>query len=65
MLVLKSRQRDLIAEKLADAANPAVGALVFGQALTDAFSPLLAFVGIFLWVCLMVWGAVLAGGVER
>lgn len=39
MLVLKRAQRALVGEKLTDAANLAVGALVFEQALTDRFSP--------------------------
>lgn len=45
MLVLKHGQRVLIGEKLADAANLVVGALVFGQALTERFSPALAVLG--------------------
>ena len=64
MLVLKRAQRALVGEKLADAANLAVGALVFGQALTDRFSLLLALLGLMLWACLMIWGAVLVGGAE-
>jgi hypothetical protein len=65
MLVLKRAQRVLVGEKLADAANLAVGALVFGQALTDRFSPALGVLGLVLWVTLMIWGVVLVGGSER
>lgn len=36
MLVLKCAQRAVIADKVADVANLAVGALVFGQALTES-----------------------------
>ena len=65
MLVLKRAQRVLVGEKLADAANLAVGALVFGQALTDRYSPAMAVLGLVLWVTLMIWGAALVGGSER
>jgi hypothetical protein len=64
MLVLKRSQRALVGEKLTDAANLALGALLFGQALTDRFSVLLALLGLMLWGCLMTWGAVLVGGSE-
>jgi hypothetical protein len=64
MLVLRRGQRAVIADKVADVANLAVGALVFGQALTESFSVLLALLGLALWACLMTWVAVLAGGAE-
>jgi hypothetical protein len=35
MLVLKDKQRELLANKLPDAGNLAVGALFFGQFLSD------------------------------
>jgi hypothetical protein len=49
MLRLKHGQRSLLADKLADVANVAAGALIFGQALSGtAFSVKLAMVGLVL-----------------
>jgi hypothetical protein len=62
MLELNSRQRSVLAEKLPDAANVAVGALVFGQFLGERpFSLLRAFGGVVVWVLFMAL-AILAGG---
>lgn len=53
MLRLKSRQRGLLADKLMDAANLAVGGLVFGQlVMGDVFSLKSALVGLAVWVVL-------------
>ena len=61
MLLLDQGQRELLADKLPDAANLAVGALFFGQFLSDRpFSIGLAFAGIGAWAALVVWGLVLA-----
>ena len=65
MLVFTRAQRALVGEQLADAANLAVGALVFGQALTDRFSVLLAVIGLGLWACLLICGAMLVRGADR
>ena len=62
MLVLKPTQRAMFADKLPDAANLAMGALVFGQFLGGGFSPLVALLGLGLWAFFMSWAAVLAGG---
>lgn len=64
MLVLKRAQRAMFADKLPDLANLAVGALVFGQALSDEFSPSVAWLGVALWVVCISWAAVLSGGNE-
>jgi hypothetical protein len=54
MLVLSEGQRQLLADKLLDAANLAVGGLFFGQFVTGAsFSIPVALLGIILW-CLLV-----------
>lgn len=65
MLVLKRAQRAMFADKLPDAANLAMGALVFGQFLGDGFSSRIAVLGLALWAFFMGWAAVMAGGVER
>ena len=64
MLRFKQAQRALVADRLSNAANLAMGALVLGQFLADRFSPLVALLGLVLWTSLMIWSAVLAGGVE-
>ena len=65
MLVLKQEQRALLADKLADAANLAMGALVFGQSLGETGSSLLlGVVGLGLWVLFLGWAIVLAVGDE-
>lgn len=63
MLDLKQAQRDMLVDKLPDAANLAAGALFFGQFLGDRpFSLILAMSGIAAWAVLIVWALVLAGG---
>ncbi len=64
MLILKGAQRAMFADKLPDAANLALGALVFGQFLGETFSPLMAVSGVGLWAFFMGWAALIAGGVE-
>ena len=62
MVRLTAGQRLLVADKLLDAANLALGAMVFGQFLSDRrFSLALAAVGIITWVTLFVWGAAMGG----
>jgi hypothetical protein len=59
---LSLRQRDLLADKVADAANLAAGALIFGQAITDrAVSLVIAVVGLGLWMLLIMLACVLRG----
>jgi hypothetical protein len=59
---LSLRQRDLLADKFADAANLAGGALIFGQAITDrAVSLVIAVVGLGLWMLLIMLACVLSG----
>ena len=54
MLRLKSRQRTVLLEKLPDVANLGIGALLFGQFVSNQpFSPLLALSGFALWIVLM------------
>ena len=53
MLRLKRQQRDILADKLPDAANLALGALVFGQFLSPAFSTTLGLVGLAVWIAFM------------
>jgi hypothetical protein len=61
MLRLKPRQREVLVDKLPDAANLAAGALFFGQFLSEkSFSLTLAFAGLGAWVALMAWAIVLA-----
>jgi hypothetical protein len=56
----------MFADKLADAANLAIGGLVFGQLLAiGSFSVLLALVGLALWGALIWLAAVAAGGVDQ
>jgi len=63
MLDLKQAQRNMLADKLPDAANLAAGALFFGQFLGDQpFSLILAVFGITAWTVLIAWALVLAGG---
>ncbi len=60
MLDLTTEQRYLLIDKLPDAANVALGALVFGQFLSDApFSLSLAAVGMALWVVPVGWSLLL------
>jgi hypothetical protein len=63
MLRLTSGQRALITEKLPDVANISVGALVFGQFLSDCpFSISAAVFGAFLWTALVLVAFFCAGG---
>ena len=65
MLVLKNEQRELLADKLPDAGNLAVGALFFGQFLSDRpFSIVLALCGVCAWVALVAEAVILAAGRE-
>jgi hypothetical protein len=53
MLRLTRQRREILAEKFGDLANLAVGALVFGQAVTeDQFSLLLGVAGSTVWALL-------------
>lgn len=63
MLDLNPAQREMLVDKLPDAANLAAGALFFGQFLGDQpFSLVLAISGIAAWAVLIAWALVLAGG---
>jgi hypothetical protein len=54
MVELTSEQRKMLIDKLPDAANLALGALVFGQFLGDRpFSPGVALLGTVAWVLLL------------
>ena len=57
MVKFNQRQRALIAEKVCDTANLAVGALLFGQFLGDTFYAPLAIIGLVVWLALMFSGA--------
>ena len=62
MLRLTKARREHLAEKLADLANFAVAALVFGQAVgQDMFSPAVALVGMAIWSVLMAFTLALKG----
>ncbi len=61
MLSLDDDQRQMLSDKLPDAANLAVGALFFGQFLSDRpFSTALALWGSGAWLALMSWAIMLA-----
>ena len=61
MLRLKQAQLKVLVDTLRDAANVAVGALVFGQALSErGYSPTLALIGICSWALLLAFAIVLA-----
>jgi hypothetical protein len=50
----------MLMDKLPDAANLALGALVFGQFLGNRpFSPLVAAVGMVAWLALLAWALLL------
>ncbi len=54
MVRFAKEQRELLADKLPDAANVAVGALVFGQFLSErVFSVGVAVCGVGLWTFLL------------
>ena len=54
----------MFADKLPDAANLALGALVFGQLLGEEFSWLLAVTGVIVWIAFMGLAAHLAGAAQ-
>jgi hypothetical protein len=61
MLRLKERQRAVLVDKIADAANLAAGAMLFGQAVTgQTFSTRLALEGLGAWAVVMSWSMFLA-----
>ena len=65
MLLLNDAQRALLADKLPDFANLAVGALFLGQFLGDrSFSLTLALWGLGVWIAFMAFAIVLAAGRE-
>lgn len=65
MLELHRNQRDILADRLPDAANVAAGALVFGQFLGERdFSPLLTACGLALWVFFVASAVAPAGWIE-
>jgi hypothetical protein len=65
MIKLKREQRSLLAAKVADVANVAAGALIFGQALSGtAFSVKLAIVGIGAWLAMTAAAVIVVGGGE-
>jgi hypothetical protein len=60
MVELNTGQRELLADKLAGAANLAIGALVFGQLLSDRPSSwLFASSGFMMWSGFFGWAAYL------
>jgi hypothetical protein len=63
MLVLNRGQRELLADKLLDGANLAVGGLFFGQFVTGSpFSIPVALFGIALWWVLVGFAVLLTRG---
>ena len=61
MLLLDSEQKAMLADKLPDAANLAIGALFFGQFLSDRpFSIAVALAGSGAWLALFILGIVFA-----
>ena len=65
MLVLKSRQRVLLADKVPDTANLAAGELLFGQFLSERpFSIALAVCGLAVWVVFFALAVTLASEQE-
>ncbi len=62
MVGLTPEQRKTLIDKLADAANLALGALVFGQFLAEQpFSTLAAIGGLVVWASLLAFVLVLGG----
>jgi hypothetical protein len=62
MLRLKAGQRQMLVDKLPDAANLVAGALFIGQFLSDRpFSPVLAVFGMAVWVALLGLAMAVAG----
>ena len=63
MLDLNRDQRGMLADKLADVANLAIGALFFAQFLGDGpFSLFLGVFGVVSWLVLVGWALVVARG---
>lgn len=63
MLVLNRGQREMLADKLLDAANLAMGGLVFGQFVTGlSFSVPMALLGIVFWTVLTGAGIAITRG---
>ena len=61
MLDLSDRQREMLIDKLPDAANVAAAGTIFGQAVVgQAFATTIVFSGFALWLGLMLWSAWLA-----
>ena len=66
MVGFTREQRQMLIDKLPDAANLALGALVFGQFLGDRpFSVSIAMLGIGTWMVLFACAFGLGGGQER
>jgi len=66
MVGFTREQRQMLIDKLPDAANLALGALVFGQFLGDRpFSMTLAVLGIGTWMVLFACALWIGGGQER
>lgn len=62
MLRLKSTQRRVLADKLPDAGNVVAAGLAVAQAFSgQAFSPLMALIGIAVWIGFMALAVVVAG----
>ena len=65
MVGLTKEQRGMLIDKIPDAANLALGALVFAQFLDERrFSPALAVSGIGVWLGLLVCGLLLGQEVK-
>ena len=66
MVRLNRQQRMLLAETLRDIANIAAGAMVFGQFIgSQTLSYSIAAFGMGVWVALVTFAMVLAGGAQR
>lgn len=66
MLEFSGRQREVLIDKLADAANLALGGLLFAQFVSgQSFSTRVAFAGLATWIGLRGWTMVLAKEVPK
>jgi len=66
MVRLNREQRMLLVETLRDIANIAAGAMVFGQFIgSQTLSYSIAAFGMGVWVALVTFAMVLAGGTQR